>query len=411
MTHVDDLVAFVREELGAAELASAREHVAACAACRQEAEALRSVFGTLETASIEPSAGFAARVAGEAAKLAKTREALRATEVEPASNFPWRVASAANAAKIARPARRGAWGRLAWIATRPVFGYPAWSVSAAVHLIACGVMALVAVERVEDRKQREIAQFDASHAVQLTPNRPADRAVRRDPGGFASPLSRRRSPEARTALLERHGLAGTEPAVEGALNWLAAEQQEDGSWNAESGQAEARTGATGLALLAFLGRGETAKEGAHAEAVRQGLEWLKSRQTLIGRFGPDGGASRPQHAIATAAVAEAYLLTGDAELYGALVNATEYIAASRSPRGGWGTSFGGTPDTVTTSWTLLALQLARTAGIGSAGPSIDAGATYLDAMTDESGRTALRIPGQFGAETALATAAALAARR
>jgi len=104
-------------------------------------------------------------------------------------------------------------------------------------------------------------------------------------------------------------------------------------------------------------------------------------------------------------------MTGDLALRESLAGAVEYLAASRSPRGGWGTSMGASPDAVTTSWSMTALRLADAAGIEAARSPLALAASYLDALTTPDGRTGLREPGTFPNGPETPTAAALFARR
>ena len=90
----------------------------------------------------------------------------------------------------------------------------------------------------------------------------------------------------RMAVLHaRGGSAETEAAVQAALGWLAANQLNDGRWDASQfggGQSSAGnghdrqraglhadTGVTGLAVLAFLGAGHTHLHGTYQDTVRR----------------------------------------------------------------------------------------------------------------------------------------------
>ena len=72
-----------------------------------------------------------------------------------------------------------------------------------------------------------------------------------------------------------------------ALRWLGRQQQRDGRWRLnegypDAGRVETDTGATALALLAFLGAGQTHQHGEFQSEVQQGLDWLKSVQRANG---------------------------------------------------------------------------------------------------------------------------------
>ncbi|MBI2921666.1 MAG: zf-HC2 domain-containing protein [Planctomycetes bacterium] len=383
MTHIDDMVAYVRGELGEAELANAREHVEACAECRAEAEAIGAAFSMLEETEIEAPTNFAHRTAQLAAKSARV------------------------------PAKSSVWDVVARIATRPIFGYPAWAVSAAVHLFALGGLTLVMVERAEDRKPENDAPKFAFKTPREMDTRPLDTGEPvRPPGGeFATFLGDRQNDAVRQELLRKHGGAETAQAVGAGLDWMTKKQLKDGSWPTEGGQPVYRTGVTALATLAYLGHGDSHVDGAYRQTVSRAFRYLKAQQNLAGRFGPDQGAVLPQHAAATMAFAEAFAMTGDLSLREPLVNAVGYLAASRSPRGGWGASMGASPDAVTTAWSAAALRLADAAGIDTARAPLAAATAYLDRLTGEDGRTGLREAGAYPNGWVTPTAAALFARR
>src|SRR4029079_6650299 len=125
----------------------------------------------------------------------------------------------------------------------------------------------------------------------------------------------------------RGGSAESEAAVQAALQWLAGNQSSDGRWDADRfgagkeekilGQdrqgagARAYTAMTGLALLTFLGAGNTHLEGKYKDHVKRGLEHLLNAQAADGNLAGDAElyAFMYSHGIATLAVSEAYALT------------------------------------------------------------------------------------------------------
>jgi hypothetical protein len=95
-------------------------------------------------------------------------------------------------------------------------------------------------------------------------------------GSFGS-----RSGGGRKFMVKRHGgSVKTEDAVERALDWLARNQEPDGSWSNEKHGAthakgiEGDSAMTGFALLAFLGAGHTEKTGKYKEHVKRGVAYL-----------------------------------------------------------------------------------------------------------------------------------------
>ena len=174
----------------------------------------------------------------------------------------------------------------------------------------------------------------------------------------------------------------TAAAVEAALQWLVANQQEDGSWDASQhgagidrqveGQQRSSTGVnadngiTGLALLALLGDGNTHLVGSKRETVQHGLEYLLGQQTANGSLAGNATmfARMYCHAMATVAVCEAYAMTRDERLQGCAQRAIEYtIDCQDMLTGGWRYQRSDPGDMSQFGWQVLALQSAQQAGI------------------------------------------------
>ncbi len=189
--------------------------------------------------------------------------------------------------------------------------------------------------------------------------------------------------EHRDQLAERRGGSEqTERAVRAALGWLASVQANHGGWDASqfgAGQerivlghhrrgagANADTGVTGLALLAFLGSGHTHRQGPYAREVSNGLEYLRQRQRADGALFGDAQlfARMYCHSMATFAVCEAYALTRDSRLEPMARAAVRYALAMQHPTdGGWRYRRGDTGDTSQLGWQLMALKSAQLADI------------------------------------------------
>ena len=186
----------------------------------------------------------------------------------------------------------------------------------------------------------------------------------------------------RLLLAERFGgTATTEGAVEASLDWLAANQSEDGRWDADLHGAgrenrhlghdrqgagkRADTGVTGLALLAFLGAGESHLEGKHRENVQHGLEFLLASQASDGNLSGDAElfARMYCHGIATLALCEAHALTGDERLKAAVTRAVNYSLRSQHAEGGWRYQPGDRGDMSQFGWQVMALKSAELAGM------------------------------------------------
>ena len=106
-------------------------------------------------------------------------------------------------------------------------------------------------------------------------------------------------------------------AVDRALDWLARQQRDNGSWDFD-GSSGGPGGATGLAVLAYLGSGNTPYSGTYRQNVCDGIKFLISHQNNPGKpekggspfgyFGPDLYC----HLFAHWAMSEAIILSQEA---------------------------------------------------------------------------------------------------
>jgi hypothetical protein len=176
----------------------------------------------------------------------------------------------------------------------------------------------------------------------------------------------------------RMELAGeTVPAVDLGLEWLKNHQDPEGYWDCDGFEAQCKLnkcggagaalfdpGVSGLALLAFLGAGETHQTGNYRETVRNGLKYLKQIQDPEGCFGPRTTTRFTyNHAVASLAMAEAYALTGSPLFKQSAQSAIDFIEKCRNPYLAW--RYGVRPqdnDTSVTGWMVMALKSAREAG-------------------------------------------------
>ncbi len=193
--------------------------------------------------------------------------------------------------------------------------------------------------------------------------------------------------------------------VAAGLKFLASRQQKDGGWlisGDEGGNPTydwGRCGVTALACLAFLGDGhawgvEGDDKDPYAASVRKGIAYLVGQQDASGRFGPKEapGGIVPHYmynqGMATAAVAEAYAMTGEPELRRAAEKAVQYILKAQQSTGqsvgGW--DYYELPatraDSSVTVWQLMALYSARQAGLKVPAEIFDRGLAFVDRMTD-----------------------------
>ena len=205
----------------------------------------------------------------------------------------------------------------------------------------------------------------------------------------------------RSEVARRYGATDeTEAAVRAALKWLADNQERDGRWNPARHQAgkeqrvlgrdrigagaQAETGISALALLAFLASGHTHEEGLYQENVQRGLDFLLRVQGSDGNLG--GRASTYAfmycHAMATFAVSEAYGMTADKRLEGPVRRAVMYTVTAQNPTtGGWRYHVGDEGDTSLLGWQLMALKSADLAGIPMPAHTRQGAIRYLESVS------------------------------
>jgi hypothetical protein len=208
-----------------------------------------------------------------------------------------------------------------------------------------------------------------------------------------APLAQR-SVAARKPLLERlGGTKQSENAVERALAYFARQQEPDGRWTyvlpgSEQGQ-RGRTphdmALTGLATLCFLAGDHTPnRTGPFREAVSNAVDFLIAHQKSNGDLrGPmtGGGADAGNmydHAIATLALAEAALMTGDKRITEAALKGADFIVrAQNSESGGWRYLPGEFGDSSVFGWQVMALHSAQQLGFEWPQRSRDRAAKYI----------------------------------
>jgi len=183
-----------------------------------------------------------------------------------------------------------------------------------------------------------------------------------------------RTGSVRAMLLSKGGgSTASEKCVTGGLRWLARYQQSDGKWSFHHGPddpgslGQCTTGATGLAILAFLGAGHThrSEHARYRTTVDKGLRFLLSQMKREGAGGDlrgtvVGNEGMYAHAIATLALCEAYGQTRDSKLREPAQRAVNFILAAQDPKGGgWRYSPREPGDTTVTGWQLMALKSAK----------------------------------------------------
>jgi hypothetical protein len=124
-------------------------------------------------------------------------------------------------------------------------------------------------------------------------------------------------------------------------------------------------GATGMALLPFLGAGNTHRDGRHERVVNRGIAALVSMIQLTPEGGSlyDGGQMYSQ-GIAAMALCEAYAMTEDKKLRAPAQAALAFICNAQDPKGGgWRYKPRQPGDTSVMGWQIGALKSGYLAGL------------------------------------------------
>jgi len=243
----------------------------------------------------------------------------------------------------------------------------------------------------DDRRERENIEAarelksDPSPAVELSALDVVRRSISNDGGSKAALAAR--DPRIRDEIVFREGgTTETEAAVARGLRWLASVQNRDGSWSLSNYSRHANprnegdAAATGLALLPFLGAGQTQEYGIYKQTVARGIMWLLENQEEDGdlRANFPGQAGMYAHGQCSIVLCEAYAMTGDERLRRPAQKAIDFIAESQHKDGGWRYYPGQAGDTSVFGWQLMALQSARETGtLQIASGTMDRAGDYL----------------------------------
>ncbi|MCP4940988.1 MAG: terpene cyclase/mutase family protein [Planctomycetaceae bacterium] len=238
-------------------------------------------------------------------------------------------------------------------------------------------LASIASEVEEDKV--EVVSSEMQQLVSGGGSSGAESLVRLPSGGGLS----KRTPEGRLEYGEKYGATReSEQAVEAALAWLAAHQRSNGSWSFNldldpcngacrhtkkkgTESPTPSTGATGLALLAFLGAGHTHHhEGPYQETVRRGIYFLRDIAGEAGAGLDWQQGSMYGHGIALMALSEALAMTsreqvGDADLHRLVSRGASFTCNGQHENGSWGYVPGSPGDMTVSAWQVLSLVAAK----------------------------------------------------
>ncbi|MDF1661963.1 MAG: terpene cyclase/mutase family protein [Planctomycetota bacterium] len=224
------------------------------------------------------------------------------------------------------------------------------------------------------------------------------------PAAFAGRVSK-------ASLKKEGGSKESEAVVKRGLDWLAKHQSADGRWDTDgwrdnckkgrcdgpgvnNGDSRYDVGHTGLALLAFLGAGNTTKSGKYKATIKKALTYLLRKQRADGSIGFGEGEEIYNHAIATTAFCEAYGMIGSKDLKKAAEKAIGFCLKAQNPALGW--QYGikpGRNDTSITGWMVGALMAAKRAKLKVDASALAGAHNWFKRATDAKGEAGYNRPG------------------
>ncbi len=235
----------------------------------------------------------------------------------------------------------------------------------------------------------------------------------------------------RRSLKKRYGIEEAEPALEAALQWLAAHQSADGRFDVEEfpyaqgvdkvcrcdgkGRHEQNLGATALALQVFVEDGNRPFQGPYSEVVLRGTRWILRQQDQVSgaiadvELGARKGGKIPQnllhssiydHAIAAGYLARLWQLSAKYSYLGPVTKATQYIAEQRILSGGWSykrrDQLG--HDASITGWCWRAMEAAGVSGVDVPSEILEGTLSMIHDVSDYgTGRVGYRHKGSWSA--------------
>lgn len=331
---------------------------------------------------------------------------------------------------------------------------PAWLVSMLIHMVALTLMGLISFEKERDSgetillssavsperkeggqtlkiKQEDESKFDlpipnksdledpekrqvllaaAQDAKELRLNEPEQslppleevRKLVGNPNGIRSVMAAR-DPRLRVEMVAKEGgTTLTEAAVARGLKWLSLHQNDDGSWSCNSfqqankcnctgqGNVGGKSAGTALAMLPFLGAGQTHLVGRYKHTVSRGLRWMLDNQGDDGdlRAGSNDNSGMYTHGQSTIVLCEAFAMTGDEQLRIPAQKAVDFIVKSQYRDGGWRYQPGPPTqhgDTSVVGWQLMGLQSARAANLSVPPETLGMAEVFLESVSQKDG--------------------------
>lgn len=182
-------------------------------------------------------------------------------------------------------------------------------------------------------------------------------------------------------------MASAAEAIERGLAFLAAQQNEDGSFRSSSmGRNPA---VVGLGGMAFLSSGSTPDRGPYGREINRSIDYLLANTRPDGFINPPGAQSHGPmygHGFATLFLGEVYGMTPREDLRDSLSRSIELIVRTQNSEGGW--RYNPVPQDADLSVTIcqiMALRAARNAGLHVPKSTIDKCEEYVKLCQEPDG--------------------------
>jgi hypothetical protein len=210
----------------------------------------------------------------------------------------------------------------------------------------------------------------------------------------------------------------TKKAIEKGLKYLAAHQEDDGSWKDVVGRKinysyvgvhDKHIGVTALACMSFMAHGNFPGRGKYGENVERGLDFILSNLDMNGYI-VYGQSRMYSHAFATLFLAEIYGMTTREDVGEKLGRAVNAVIKGQNAQGAWRYK----PDSQdsdlsVTVCQVMALRAARNAGIAVPVQTIKRGIEYVKKSAAPSGAFYYQIYNERGSRIISRTSLALTA--
>ncbi len=197
------------------------------------------------------------------------------------------------------------------------------------------------------------------------------------------------------------GGADTEQAVDRALKWLVAHQLPDGGWSFDLTQAPScmgrcshsgvsratdRSGATSMALLPFLARGYTHKDGPYKQTVEKGIAFLAQMAVNGKGRAYEGRGDMYSQGLAGITLSECYAMSQDSRLAAPTQLVLNYIMEAQDPiGGGWRYRPRQPGDTSVVGWQIMALKSGNMARLHVNPLTVKKAVEFLDSVESKEG--------------------------